>query len=254
MVDRYRVWLGAGVLAGGVSAALLAGAGVAAADDGMSSSSDSGATSGSDGAETGPKAKSDADKPSQDTGAKASSDADDGADAATGEGKHRKKDSVDAGFDAAPTSDDATKTDPEEPSDTETSKPDSDDTSEDTSEDVDADVAPDVAPDVEGAQDVPVGVPEVGQAEAESSSGGRHRAPESSTTPVDVTAETVVDIPVAERAVPAAADVTDGSATTDVAPTPEPPTTFVASIEGPNFTSQRSGRYAGCCGARAVVG
>ncbi len=40
MVDRYRVWVGAGVLAGGVSAAMLAGAGVAAADDGSSSSTD----------------------------------------------------------------------------------------------------------------------------------------------------------------------------------------------------------------------
>jgi acetyl esterase/lipase len=33
MVDRYRVWVGAGVLAGGMSAAMLTGAGVAAADD-----------------------------------------------------------------------------------------------------------------------------------------------------------------------------------------------------------------------------
>ncbi|UXA18891.1 SPOR domain-containing protein [Mycobacterium sp. SMC-4] len=41
MVDRYRVLLGAGVLAGGVSAAMLAGAGVAGADSG-GSSTDSG--------------------------------------------------------------------------------------------------------------------------------------------------------------------------------------------------------------------
>ncbi|KWX67957.1 alpha/beta hydrolase [Mycobacterium sp. NAZ190054] len=47
MVDRYRVWLGAGVLAGGVSAAMLAGAGVAVADDGTSGSG-SQAASGSD--------------------------------------------------------------------------------------------------------------------------------------------------------------------------------------------------------------
>lgn len=45
MVDRYRVWLGAGVLAGGVSAAMLAGAGVAAADDGTSSGGQSRASS-----------------------------------------------------------------------------------------------------------------------------------------------------------------------------------------------------------------
>ncbi|RZT18536.1 hypothetical protein EV589_2796 [Mycobacterium sp. BK558] len=45
MVDRYRVWLGAGVLAGGVSAAMLAGAGVAAADDATSSGGQSRASS-----------------------------------------------------------------------------------------------------------------------------------------------------------------------------------------------------------------
>lgn len=56
MGDRYRVWLGAGVLAGGVSAAMLAGAGVAAADDGTSSGSGSQASSGSDDAD-GPDAK-----------------------------------------------------------------------------------------------------------------------------------------------------------------------------------------------------
>lgn len=33
MVDRYRIWLGAGVLAGGVSAAMLGGTGVAVADE-----------------------------------------------------------------------------------------------------------------------------------------------------------------------------------------------------------------------------
>ena len=33
MVDRYRVWLGTGLLAGGMSAAMLTSAGVAAADE-----------------------------------------------------------------------------------------------------------------------------------------------------------------------------------------------------------------------------
>ncbi|MGE2732225.1 alpha/beta hydrolase [Mycolicibacterium vaccae] len=51
MIDRYRVLLGAGVLAGGMSAAMLAGAGVAAADDG-SSSADSGAPSSARSGET----------------------------------------------------------------------------------------------------------------------------------------------------------------------------------------------------------
>ncbi|MDZ4269119.1 MAG: alpha/beta hydrolase [Mycobacterium sp.] len=46
MVDRYRVWLRAGVLAGGVSAAMLAGAGVATADDGSSTASGAQASSG----------------------------------------------------------------------------------------------------------------------------------------------------------------------------------------------------------------
>ena len=41
MVDRYRVWLGAGFLAGGMSAAMLTGAGVATADDGASAGSES---------------------------------------------------------------------------------------------------------------------------------------------------------------------------------------------------------------------
>lgn len=48
MVDRYRVWLGAGVLAGGMSAAALTGAGVAAAEDGSASSTESQSTTGSD--------------------------------------------------------------------------------------------------------------------------------------------------------------------------------------------------------------
>ena len=53
MVDRYRVWLGAGVLAGGVSAAMLAGAGVAAADDGSSTASAAQASSGADDSDSG---------------------------------------------------------------------------------------------------------------------------------------------------------------------------------------------------------
>ncbi len=48
MVDRYRIWLGAGVLAGGMSAAMLAGAGVAAAEDGAPSSTGSQASAGAE--------------------------------------------------------------------------------------------------------------------------------------------------------------------------------------------------------------
>ena len=53
MVDRYRVWLGAGVLAGGVSAAMLAGAGVATADDGSSTASGAQASSGAGDSDSG---------------------------------------------------------------------------------------------------------------------------------------------------------------------------------------------------------
>ena len=45
MVDRYRVWLGTGLLAGGMSAAMLTSAGVAAADEGTSSGTDTQASS-----------------------------------------------------------------------------------------------------------------------------------------------------------------------------------------------------------------
>ena len=48
MIDRYRAWLGAGVLAGGMSAAVLTGAGVASADDTAPSTADTRASSGSD--------------------------------------------------------------------------------------------------------------------------------------------------------------------------------------------------------------
>ena len=83
MVDRYRVWLGAGFLAGGMSAAMLTGAGIATADDGASAGSESQPASGSkdsgesDGDASGPgraTSSTGADKP----------------------GKHRKDDDADA--------------------------------------------------------------------------------------------------------------------------------------------------------------
>ncbi|MGE2832566.1 alpha/beta hydrolase [Mycobacterium sp. SMC-4] len=60
MIDRYRVLFGAGVLAGGMSAAMLAGAGVAGADDGASSA-DSGtpASSRAGDAKAGPQTRRD---------------------------------------------------------------------------------------------------------------------------------------------------------------------------------------------------
>lgn len=51
MGDRYRAWLGAGFLAGGFTAAVLAGAGVAAADDGQSNGSGAGASTDSGGSD-----------------------------------------------------------------------------------------------------------------------------------------------------------------------------------------------------------
>ncbi len=86
MVDRYRVWLGAGVLAGGVSAAMLASAGVAAADDGTSpdtharASSNAGGDSDAGTTASDQKADTTSDK-KPDT--KADSDADSDADSGT---------------------------------------------------------------------------------------------------------------------------------------------------------------------------
>ena len=83
MVDRYRVWLGAGFLAGGMSAAMLTGAGVATADDGASAGSESQPASGS-------KDSGESDRDASGPGRAASST---GADKP---GKHRKDDDADA--------------------------------------------------------------------------------------------------------------------------------------------------------------
>ncbi|VEG51922.1 esterase/lipase [Mycolicibacterium aurum] len=83
MVDRYRVWLGAGVLAGGMSAAMLVGAGVASADDAASSNAQP--SSGSD--DTGDKAdsdKGDTDEADTDTSDRDPSGVDDTDDSAAG--------------------------------------------------------------------------------------------------------------------------------------------------------------------------
>ena len=79
MVDRYRVWLGAGFLAGGMSAAMLTGAGVATADDGASAGSESQPASGT-------KDSGESDQDASGPGKAASST---GADKP---GKHRKDD------------------------------------------------------------------------------------------------------------------------------------------------------------------
>ena len=79
MVDRYRVWLGAGFLAGGMSAAMLTGAGVATADDGAPAGSESQPASGT-------KDSGESDQDASGPGKAASST---GADKP---GKHRKDD------------------------------------------------------------------------------------------------------------------------------------------------------------------
>ena len=83
MVDRYRVWLGAGFLAGGMSAAMLTGAGIATADDGASAGSESQPASGS-------KDSGESDRDASGPGRATSST---GADKP---GKHRKDDDADA--------------------------------------------------------------------------------------------------------------------------------------------------------------
>ena len=79
MVDRYRVWLGAGFLAGGMSAAMLTGAGVATADDGASAGSESQPASGT----------KDAGESDQDASGPGKAASSTGADKP---GKHRKDD------------------------------------------------------------------------------------------------------------------------------------------------------------------
>ncbi|MBB2989820.1 hypothetical protein FHR72_001283 [Mycolicibacterium iranicum] len=103
MVDRYRVWLGAGVLAGGMSAAMLTGTGVAAADDGAASNAGSQAAAGSDGDEPSGSAGEQADA-SGSEGSGADSEADDQDDTAGDADEHADddadEDSADAGEDA----------------------------------------------------------------------------------------------------------------------------------------------------------
>lgn len=204
MVDRYRVWLGAGMLAGGVSAAMLAGAGVAIADDGSSSTSGAQASSGSDesdAAKPRPKGEADADRPGA-NGASDSSDSDDDADSSTGGGRHVKDDADVADIGTEPSAGDVTESDP-------------DDSSEDGSHKPDADFepAPEDEADVEETSDAPVA----------DTGGGKHRAPE---TDVDMlvtkeeapVSESDVDVPVTEEApVSEAAD--------------DAPSTFVTSID-----------------------
>ena len=93
MVDRYRVWLGAGFLAGGMSAAMLTGAGVAAADDGASAGSESQTASGA-------KDSGDSDGGSSVRGAATSSSP------SGSSGKHRKADDDEDDADAEAVSDD----------------------------------------------------------------------------------------------------------------------------------------------------
>ena len=201
MVDRYRVWLGAGVLAGGVSAAMLAGAGVALADDGTSSSAGAQGSSGSgdsESAKAGPRAKSEADKPSR---AAADADADDSDSGVDGE----TESGVDPDDEAAPDDDD-----------------------EDAADDDDEDAADDA--EVPEDPEDEVAAPDSDSAETESP-GGKHRAPESEeSTPTEGAMEVVVETPVTpvEPEAPSVAPVADAAVGR---PAAEEPSTFVASIE-----------------------
>lgn len=209
MVDRYRVWLGAGVLAGGVSAAMLAGAGVATADEGSSSGSGAPASSGSDdsaGSKRGPKAPSGADKPGKKAATSKDDDGNDDGD----------DDASTPAADNASDNDDATDT---------TGSPDGEtDSDEQNVPDEDAEEEPDVPgvdPGVESVAD-------------DDSPGGKHRAPEpESVAPVVTVAENDVDVPVTEPAVAPTAPSApvDGGTAADTATAPEAPSTLVASID-----------------------
>lgn len=120
MVDRYRVWLGAGVLAGGVSAAMLAGAGVAAADDGTSSDTQTRASSNAGGADGAGTTKADTDSDAKKDDAK--SDAkDDAKDDQKSEAKDDAEDAEGAEDDSTSGAKDDTADEDAEPSDTDAS-------------------------------------------------------------------------------------------------------------------------------------
>lgn len=150
MGDRYRVWLGAGVLAGGVSAAMLAGAGVAAADDGTSSGSGSQASSGSD----------DADGPD----AKAGPAAESGAEKQTDDEPDTKETPAD---EAGPVADEEADADEE-------AEPVADEDADEEVEDAEDDVAEPVASESEDDREGR----DTRDEQTEPSTGGKHAAPE----------------------------------------------------------------------------
>lgn len=160
MVDRYRVWVGAGVVAGGMSAAMLTSAGVAMADDGSSSGTGAQASSNADGGDDAKPANAAATR-----------------DRTFGSKLHRpgKAGSDKAGSDEAGSDKpepEVTNPEAPDPDTKDLDKPDPDTTDPETTD-------PDKT-DTESATDKPVRTPL-----RNLFSGGKHRAPESDAQPDD---------------------------------------------------------------------
>lgn len=224
MVDRYRVWLGAGFLAGGMSAAMLTGAGVATADDGASAGSESQPASGT-------KDSGESDQDASGPGKAASST---GADKP---GKHRKDDD-DADAVSVPDGDDDVSVDDGDGSDVsdvsdlgdlgdgeDQDDEDADDLEQEITEDGDGEVGEDSA-----GEDVEASPPQPSPSgESEDPADDSADAAES---PDDETAEPDIAEPSAAVPDTAAGDLpVEQADAPDAAPPAAEPSSFVTSVE-----------------------
>ena len=221
MVDRYRVWLGAGFLAGGMSAAMLTGAGVATADDGASAGSESQPASGT-------KDSGESDQDASGPGKAASST---GADKP---GKHRKDDD-DADAVSVPDGDDDVSVDDGDGSDgsdvsdlgdgEDQDDEDADDLEQEITEDGDGEVGEDSA-----GEDVEASPPQPSPSgESEDPADDSADAAES---PDDETAEPDIAEPSAAVPDTAAGDLpVEQADAPDAAPPAAEPSSFVTSVE-----------------------
>ena len=224
MVDRYRVWLGAGFLAGGMSAAMLTGAGVATADDGASAGSESQPASGT-------KDSGESDQDASGPGKAASST---GADKP---GKHRKDDD-DADAGSVPDGDDDVSVDDGDGSDVsdvsdlgdlgdgeDQDDEDADDLEQEITEDGDGEVGEDSA-----GEDVEASPPQPSPSgESEDPADDSADAAES---PDDETAEPDIAEPSAAVPDTAAGDLpVEQADAPDAAPPAAEPSSFVTSVE-----------------------
>ena len=224
MVDRYRVWLGAGFLAGGMSAAMLTGAGVATADDGASAGSESQPASGT----------KDAGESDQDASGPGKAASSTGADKP---GKHRKDDD-DADAVSVPDGDDDVSVDDGDGSDVsdvsdlgdlgdgeDQDDEDADDLEQEITEDGDGEVGEDSA-----GEDVEASPPQPSPSgESEDPADDSADAAES---PDDETAEPDIAEPSAAVPDTAAGDLpVEQADAPDAAPPAAEPSSFVTSVE-----------------------